>query len=739
VLVSGPPSALLHRAKAGAPRPVSPLHVAPPPLRRAEPRARLVRRLLATSDIRAVVLSAPAGYGKTAVLEAWSDVEPRPVCWVAVDRRRAATDEAREDLAHAVAALRAGRLPAVLVVDDADVAGGAIATLALEAAEHELPADVTLVLSGRGAPPALLGRLRSDWPVLELDAEDLAMTHNEASTLLRDAGLRLDAADVDTLLTRTEGWPSGLRLASVAIDGQRDVAGAVARFGGDDRAVADYLRSELLTDLSPECLTFLTGTSILTSLAGPVCDAVLEREDSGRMLFELGRSTAPVRATDRAEQHFRLQPLVVEMLRAELHRADPGLEREAHRRASDFFEEAGDLAAAIDHAIAGGHFDRAAALIWPAAPAALFDGRRAELDGWLSSIGETRIAARPPLALSAALSALVRGDRDQVERWAAAAIGSLERAPSGRVASQVAAAGLLRAAIAGGDLASLRDRADEALALTPEGRPWRALCCLLRGVAHALAGQVDAALGDLEEGARCGAVMVPGAEVLCLAEAGLLMLLEGRSEDGAVLAERARTRIDARGLDDVPIRALVCAVAAFARAYRGRVEDARSDVAEARRLLDALGGLAPWYDAQVRLALARAQLRLSDVSAARALTAEAARAAARIPDAVRLRAWIEDASGRGDAFGAQALARPASLTTAELRVLRFLPSHLSFREIAERLHVSANTVKTQAHGVYRKLDASSRSEAVACARTVGLLDRGGSPGADDAAVTTLVS
>jgi LuxR family maltose regulon positive regulatory protein len=175
----------------------------------------------------------------------------------------------------------------------------------------------------------------------------------------------------------------------------------------------------------------------------------------------------------------------------------------------------------------------------------------------------------------------------------------------------------------------------------------------------------------------------------------------------------------------------VCAVAAFARAYRGRVEDARADVVEAGRLLQSLDPLAPWYDAQTRLALARAQLRLSDVTAARSLTAAAARFAALMPDAVALRAWIDDAWARADTFCLQALAGPESLTTAELRVLRFLPSHLSFREIAERLHVSANTVKTQAHAVYRKLDASSRSEAVTCARTIGLLDAGRSPGSGD--------
>jgi len=120
--------------------------------------------------------------------------------------------------------------------------------------------------------------------------------------------------------------------------------------------------------------------------------------------------------------------------------------------------------------------------------------------------------------------------------------------------------------------------------------------------------------------------------------------------------------------------------------------------------------------------LARAALRLGDVVGARTLLAEGARLARRLPDAPVLDAWLEAAWGRAASFSATALLGPTALTTAELRVLRLLPTHLSFREIAGRLHVSANTIKTQAHAVYRKLDASSRTEAVMHARAVGLVD-----------------
>ncbi|MBI5104287.1 MAG: helix-turn-helix transcriptional regulator [Solirubrobacterales bacterium] len=132
--------------------------------------------------------------------------------------------------------------------------------------------------------------------------------------------------------------------------------------------------------------------------------------------------------------------------------------------------------------------------------------------------------------------------------------------------------------------------------------------------------------------------------------------------------------------------------------------------------------VAPWYGALARVALARAELRLSDAAETRRLLGEASRLLRRCGGAVELRAWIDEGWGKADDYAAGPVACPSALTKAELRVLRLLPSHLTFPEIATRLHVSANTVKTQAHAVYRKLDAGSRSQAVAHARAIGLVE-----------------
>jgi LuxR family maltose regulon positive regulatory protein len=151
------------------------------------------------------------------------------------------------------------------------------------------------------------------------------------------------------------------------------------------------------------------------------------------------------------------------------------------------------------------------------------------------------------------------------------------------------------------------------------------------------------------------------------------------------------------------------------------VDEAKAAAAECAGLIDVLDDSLCWYGAEARILLAQVSLSLGDIPAARTELADASRLARRIPDAVLYSRWFDAAWNQFDLRAESALAQVATLTTAELRVLRFLPTHYSFHEIAERLHVSSNTVKTHVHAVYRKLDASSRSQAVAHAIAAGLL------------------
>jgi LuxR family maltose regulon positive regulatory protein len=234
-------------------------------------------------------------------------------------------------------------------------------------------------------------------------------------------------------------------------------------------------------------------------------------------------------------------------------------------------------------------------------------------------------------------------------------------------------------------------------------------------VSRHLLGDRDGAEARLLEGARRGAVSAPNVQALCLAQLALGATGREDWEGAAEFASRARSQVERYGLGHFPTSALVFALSAAVRAHRGRVEEAQDDVRQADRLLDQLTDFIPWYELETRLALAAAVLRLSDIRRARKLVAHAERTARRIPEKTVMQEWAAELT-QASAVG------PELLTTAELRILGFLPTHLSFREIAGRLFVSANTVKTQAHAVYKKLDAASRSEAVTRASQLGLLD-----------------
>jgi LuxR family maltose regulon positive regulatory protein len=664
------------------------------------------------------VLVAPAGYGKTTLLSEWAERDPRPFAWLTLDDGDSDVARLCDALGERLAETDPGRSrPVVVVIDDAHVLRRRASLAAVAALADNLPPGSLLALASRAEPALPLARLRAQGALVELRARDLAMTEREAASLLRRAGVSLEPADVATLMTRTEGWPAGLYLAALSLREQDDLGAAVARFAGDDRIVSDYLRDELLAPLDPADLAFLTRVSPLDELSGPLCDAVLERTGSGRVLRDLSRSNLLLAPLDRSEESFRAHPLLAEMLRADLRRGEPAYEAGLHRRASAWHERESDFDHAIEQATAAGDAARAGALLWAVAPEHESNGGHATVGACLGRLGEAQIAAHPELALTAALHHVSSGDRDEAERWWRIAEGTGSDAPGLR-----AGMAMIRALIAPDGVGRMGEDAARAYALDAEDGPWRALACLVKGAAHHLTGQRERARAALDEGARRSARRSPGVHALCLAQLALIALEQGDWEQGAALADRAEERIASAGRGQAQAAALVHAAAAFARAHRGRVDEARENVREARRMLTKATDCAPWYGAQVRIALARAELRLSDAAEARALLTEASRALRRTPDAIVLQAWVDDAWARADSFAVAAVSGPSRLTIAELRVLRFLPSHLSFREIAARLHVSANTVKTQAHAVYRKLDTSSRSGAVTRARDVGLIE-----------------
>ena len=705
-------------------------HRAPRLRRGTVRRERLLRRLSQSAHVPVTLVAAPAGYGKTTLLVHWLQADPRPLAWVTIEPAYDDPERLIAELALALGepadltlaalsyAVERREVPVVLALDDVHHLRSAEALAVVDAIAAAVQPGSQVVLAGRCEPALPIGRLRAQGSLIELRARDLVMSRREAAKVLSLAGLELPPEDVQVLLDRTEGWPAGLYIAALSLRGRTDLRRAVERFGGDDRLLADYLRDEVLVGLDPEQQRFLEHTSVLDELSGPLCDAVLRRTGSGVALRDMSRSNLFVAPLDQFDASYRYHGLLAGMLRAELRRTDPAGEAELHGRASDWYALAGDGGSAIEHAIAAGDLARAGTLLWSAAGRVL-DGRAADVRRWLDRFTPEQTASQPALALTAAAHHLVAGERDLVEYWTDVAARSLDGAEAAPLEAGVQA---MRAAVAREGTAAMGRDAARGYERLAEASPWRSLCCLLEGVATHLQGDAAAARPRLEEGARRGAIEAPVVQALCLAQLALLAIDEGDWEQAQLLSARGRSQVERLGLDSHPICALVFAVSAFVRAHRDRVDEAQSDRRRATELLTRLVDYAAWYDVEARVLLARTALRLGDVTGTRTLLAEASRELGRGDDIAVLRAWIDDLWAQVEAFSVTELVGPSSLTTAELRVLALMPTHLSFREMGRSLHVSANTVKTHAHAVYRKLDVCSRSEAVGRARTTGLLD-----------------
>jgi LuxR family transcriptional regulator, maltose regulon positive regulatory protein len=660
-------------------------------------RGRLVRRLTEVHDIALALLVAPAGYGKTTTLLEWAQQDERPFAWVALHGADDEAEHLRASVARATDPLTGLGREFVLVLDDVQVLRSQGAIDVLAALVEDPPPGAQLVLASRCEPPLPLGRLRAHRQVLELTPRDFVMTRGEAAALLELAGAELAPSDVDALVRRTEGWPAGLYLAAVSLRDQQE-----------------------LTD---EEVTFLRRTSVLDRLSGPLCDAVLLESGAAERLRDLARANALVVPLDRTDEWYRYHGLLAQMLRAELRRHEPELARGLHRRASRWHAEHGDVDAAIRHAAAAGDVRLAGDLLWANAFRYIPQGHNATVQRWLGHFTDEQVAGYAPLALVAADAHLADGDRAHAEHWTAAAARALESVPARRRAPALeAGVAAMQAAIARDGVQRMRDDAARAYGLDADDSPRRSMDRLLEGTACHLLGARERAHALLEEGSRRGVVGAPSVNALCLSQLALLALDRDDWPLATELATRARSQIERFRLAEYPTMSLVLAVAALTQAQRGRVQAATDDSAEATRLLDAMDDFVPWYVAEVRIVLARVALRLSDVVGARALVERAALAVQSTPDAPVLGAWLADASAQVGAYSTSAIVAPAPLTTAELRILALLPTHLSFREMGSQLYVSPNTVKTQAQAVYRKLDASSRSEAVSRAHELGLLE-----------------
>jgi LuxR family transcriptional regulator, maltose regulon positive regulatory protein len=724
-------------------------------------RTALVNRLRTVCTTPVMTLTAPAGYGKTTVLAQWAARDSRPFAWVTVDERDndpavllrhvAAALDGIEPLDEHVfgalsahdhsiwvsamprlgAALASGPNPLVIVLDDAHLLRSRDSLQAVFALGDHIPQGSMLALAGRLLPRLPIAALRASGLLLEIDVRDLALDRREAQLLLHAAGVDLSLVEANALVTRCEGWAAGLYLAALALqDEQRDAErnAQIASLRGDDRYLSDYFRSEYLSGLRPGALRFLRRTSVLARMSGPLCDAVLADTGSARELEKIERSNLFLVPLDHRREWYRYHHLFRDLLQRELVETEPELAATLHRRAADWYESQGDLESALEHAEAGGDLDRAAEIIIATALPLYFTGRVATVEAWLERFDAVELARYPGVALVGGWVHALCGRRDEAERWVATAErGTFAgRLPDGCRSLQPWIA-VLRASMCCDNADQMLADAEGALADLPRDSLLRPAALIVQAAAYLLLREEERSdelfRRAAQEAERLGATDV---SVVAISERSLIASARGDAAAADALALEASELVEAGQLEGYMTSAMALASSARAQLRRGRWDAARAYLAKAQLLRPLLRQSAfPWFGVQTRLELARAYLALRDAGGARSLLAE-------VGEILQDRPHIGVLSEQADALENEVADLPdaedaggTGLTGAELRLLPLLATHLSFREIGERLYVSRNTVKTQAISVYRKLGVSGRSEAIHRADELGLVQVGG--------------
>jgi LuxR family maltose regulon positive regulatory protein len=550
----------------------------------------------------------------------------------------------------------------------------------------------------------------------------------EAPVLLETVGIHLGEAEVRQLIERTEGWPAGLYLAALAMKAKGRTWHEGLRFTGDDRLMADYLRSELLSGLSEAEVGFLTRTSVLGRMCGPLCDAVLGSQGSAATLEALQRSNLLVVPLDRRAEWYRYHHLLRDLLQAELRRREPAMVPQLHLRAAAWCEANGLPEMAIDHAQQAGDADEVARLALGVMQPVWAQGRVDTVLRWMQWFEQRNLVARyPAVAVHGALLFALLGRPIQAERWAAAAertLPSTDQLPDGSTMASYLA--YLRALLCRDGVQQMRRDAQLGWDGLSPMSPYRATMLFTEGVSFLLEGDPDRADPILMRafGAATDVGALPLAAVV-LAQRCIVAVGRDDWAQAEALAVQALSIVEGGEFDGYWTSALVYAWAARAAIHRGDIHQAREYVGRAARLRPLLTYALPVVSAQALLELARAYVALTDPDGARAVLRQLEDILWHRPGLGLLATKAEVLRANLNTMG-RAGPGASSLTTAELRILPLLQTHLTFPEISTRLHLSRHTVKSHAISIYRKLGVSSRSEAITRAHAFGLLGGGDS-------------
>lgn len=443
-----------------------------PPIRPAwVPRPHLIEQLNAGLEHKLILVSAPAGYGKSTLLSEWAHQVSMPVAWLSLEKGDNAASRfwayfasalqtvpilknrrigeelkdlenvsppfSQEDaLIRLVSDIAEVTEPFVLILDDLHlITDSAIHSGLVFLLEH-LPPDpgtVHLVIASRMDPPWPLARMRARAQTVELRTRDLRFTPDETSIFLNQTmGLNLTAGEIAQLDQRSEGWIAGLQMAALSMQKQDDIPAFLEKFSGSHRFILDYLLEEVLSQQPPRMIEFLLKTSILERLTASLCDAVTGLPGSQELLIRLEQSNVFLTSMDDEQRWYRYHHLFSDLLRKRLLTSHGAEVPALHTRASEWYETNGFVREAILHALDAEDMKQVARLV---SGNILILAEGEALPALLERFHSTHkveICSRPWLCISVAWAKAYAGQLDEAE----ALIDQMESAPDGKVTDE---------------------------------------------------------------------------------------------------------------------------------------------------------------------------------------------------------------------------------------------------------------------------------------------------------------
>ena len=706
---------------------------------------------LAVTHAPLILVSAPAGAGKSTLLSQFAAADARPVAWVQLDEGdndpvvlltylalaldavspvdkelfrllRIRTPPVDERILPGLEEALTGAPAFLFVLDDAHLIDSAECWRIVGFLVDHLSDECQLLIGSRTDPPLPLARLHAGGRVTEYRMVDLAMTRAEAERLLELHGRRADDESLDDLMLRTEGWVTGLCLALLAGDG-RPGGELLSSAHGGRREIAGYLTGEVL-DRQPERIQrFLLRTSVLDALTADLCRAVTGCGDASALLAQLASENVFITALDDRDEWYRYHHLFAELLQLQLERRRPGEAADAHRAAAAWYSEQGVVDRAVGHWLAAGDVQSAAE---PAALACwdLVDlGQVESARIMLERFSDAQLGAHVPLTMAAGyLYGTVLDDPRRGEHWRrAACVAPADDSPMAGGGGTWRTLQLgLRAFLAPDGVRAMLADAELALSLA-DGLPLDVQTESKRvlGVAAYLNGQNAHARRSFADAAADAGV--PGLEAYAFAFLSLIAGDEGRWDEAAELDAAALERSPTMTLDISPGMFLAMPMLlAHTRllAHRGD-PDLSQWCARTETYFEAMVPQVAWRIMLIAVLLGESALEGDDVAEATRWVPRAEQVLRGSPDAGMLNQRIRRLR---QAVEQRRLADP--LTAAERRVLGLLSTQLTADQMAARLFVSANTVKSHQRHLYAKLGVTTRTAAVERARDLGLLPSG---------------